>query len=84
MTVSSTVNTSVASATTAETVTPSDSVIFAPPGRGLFVGTGGTVAVRMAGGGNASFKVGSGSLLPICVDQVLFTGTDAADMVLLR
>lgn len=85
MSVSSTVNTSLASATTAEAITPSDTTVLTPPGRGLYVGTTGDVAVRMAGGGTATFVgVPNGAVLPICVDQVLSTGTSASDIVLLR
>ncbi len=71
-------------ATLAEAVTASDSTMLTAT-RALFVGTGGDVAVTMAGGGDVTFtNVPNGTLLPISVTKVLATGTDGADIVALR
>ena len=65
-------------------VTPNDSVDLARvPTDGLYVGSAGdaavTVEVVMAGGGTVLFEhVNAGTILPIRVDRVLATGTDAA------
>ena len=64
------------SAHSAAAVTPSDSTTFLPT-RGLYVGTGGDVAVQMADQ-TASVvfpDVLGGSILPIQVVKVLSTGT---------
>lgn len=63
-------------------VTKSDSTVFTQPTRGLYVGGGGDVAVRMVSGAAVTFVgVPTGSVLPIRVDKVLSTGTDATDIV---
>ena len=50
--------------------------------RALYIGTGGNVAVTMAGGGNVTFpNVPSGAILPIVVSKVLASGTGASDIV---
>lgn len=75
------------SATTAAAVTKSDTTVFTPPARALYVGGAGDVTVRMAANTavNVTFTaVPAGSLLPICIDQVLSTGTDATSMTILR
>lgn len=83
--ISSNVNTSLSSATTAEEVTKSDTTVYPVPSRGIYVGGAGDVAVRMAGGGNAIFVgVPAGATLPICADMVLSTDTTATSMLLLR
>lgn len=76
----------ISSAAGSVTVTPSDSTVFDPPGRGLYVGVTGNVAVRMAGDESTPTFVGvqGGTVLSICVDKVLATNTTATDMVLLR
>jgi hypothetical protein len=53
--------------------------------RGLYVGTGGDVAVKMRNDSTAvTFKnVADGSLLPLRVKLVLSTGTTASDIVAL-
>jgi hypothetical protein len=68
------------------TVSSSDSTVYDPPGRALYVGTGGSLAVRMAGDGSTPTltNVPNGTLLPIAVDKVLSTGTSASDIVLFR
>lgn len=71
------------SAFDAATVTPSDSTALRPT-RGLYVGTGGDVAVEMSLGTTITFPdVLGGSILPIQVVKVLSTGTTATGMVAL-
>jgi hypothetical protein len=67
-------------------VTPSDTTTFDPPGRGLYVGVTGNVAVRMAGDLSVLTFIGvqGGTVLSICVDRVMSTNTTATDMILLR
>jgi len=57
--------------------------VFTNETRGVYVGVGGDLAVRMAGGGNTVVFAGvlAGSLLPIVVDQILATGTTATNIV---
>lgn len=76
-------NVLVPNAQNAEAVTKSDSTTFSPPTIGLFVGGAGAVAVRMFGSQtNVTFSaVPAGTLLPIQVDRVLSTGTDATAIV---
>lgn len=64
-------------------VTPSDATVI-PVTRGLYVGTGGTLAVTMAGSQTvATFtNVANGTLLPIQVTQVRATGTVSATDIL--
>lgn len=67
-------------------VTASDTTVHDPPGRALYVGGTGNVAVRMAGDQSSQTFVGvaAGSVLSICVDKVLSTGTTATSIILLR
>lgn len=52
--------------------------------RALFVGQGGIVAVRMAGGQDVSFEnVQGGTILPIRARRVMATGTTASAMIAL-
>lgn len=76
-------NVLVPNATSALAVTPSDSTTFTPPAIGLWVGTGGNVAVRMFGSQTSVtfLNVPNGNTLPIQVDKVLSTGTSASDIV---
>lgn len=63
-------------------VTESDTDVFDPPTRALWIGTGGDVTVRMAGGRNAiTFSnVADGTLLPVvCIG--VNTATTASDIV---
>ena len=64
-------------------VTKSDEDVFSPGC--LFVGTGGDVTVKLADSATpVLFKaLASGSFLPIVITQVLSTGTDAEDFVIL-
>jgi hypothetical protein len=68
------------------TVTASDSTVYDPPGRAVYVGTTGNLAVRMAGDQSTPTLVGvqGGSMLSIAVDKVLSTGTTAGDILLFR
>lgn len=64
-------------------VTPADSDLTIFP-RALWIGTGGTITVRMKGEEgtvNVPYVVASGTLLPIQVKQVRSTGTTASDIV---
>jgi hypothetical protein len=67
-------------------VTASDTTVYDPPGRALYVGTTGDVAVRMAGDQTVVTLVGvqGGTTLPICVDKVMSTNTTGSNIVLLR
>jgi hypothetical protein len=65
-------------------VTPSDGDALPVPSRALYVGSGGTMAIRMLSGDNLTFvDVPSGSFLPIRVSQVHSTGTTAGAIVAL-
>ena len=76
----------ISAATGSVTVTNSDDTIYDPPGRALYVGTGGSLAVRMAGDGSLPVltNVANGTMLALAVDKVLATGTTASDIVLFR
>lgn len=80
------VSLSTAAAAGAAAVTPSDSTVYDPPGRALWVGALGNVAVRMAGDQSVITFVGvaAGTLLPIAVDKVMSTNTTASSINLLR
>lgn len=75
----------VSPASHAAAVTVSDSTVYDPPGRSLYVGVTGNVAVRMAGSGaTVTFvNVQGGSILPIAVDQVRSTNTTASSINIL-
>tara|TARA_Y100000310_G_C20459156_1_gene704480 strand:+ start:17 stop:259 length:243 start_codon:yes stop_codon:yes gene_type:complete len=62
-------------------VTPSDSTVLTPT-RGLYVGSGGNVTVRMVGDqATVTYTaVQTGQLLPISVDQVHSTNTTASSI----
>ena len=69
----------------AAAVTPSDATALEPPARGLYVGQGGNLRVRMIAGQTVTFvAVQGGSILPLRVDQVLATGTTAQSIIALR
>ncbi len=72
-------------ATRAAAVTPHDTNELDCVTRGIFVGTGGDLAVVMADDSAAvTFtNVPNGTILPIRVKQVLDTGTDADDILAL-
>ena len=64
--------------------TKSDDVTFGINTRGVWVGTGGDVAVRMANDAIVIFSnVQDGTLLPIAVKQIRSTDTTASDFVIL-
>lgn len=64
-------------------ITASDTEVLTPGY--LYVGTGGTLKVKMQGGMDATFtNVADGSFLPIIVTMVYSTGTvDCANILLL-
>ena len=66
----------------AEAITPSDTDVLQDTTRALYVGTEGDVKVRMASGVDCTFTAVSG-ILPIQVDMVYDTGTDADGIVAL-
>lgn len=76
----------ISSAAGSVTVTASNDTVYDPPGRALYVGTTGNLAVRMAGDLSLPIFVAvqGGSMLSIAVDRILSTGTTASDIVLLR
>jgi outer membrane receptor protein involved in Fe transport len=69
----------------AVTVVPNDSQPLAEIPKALFVGTGGTIALRGVGGGaDQLFKnVPNGSVLPFRAEFVRATGTTATDILAL-
>lgn len=74
-----------APATRAAAVAPNDSNELPDIPKALFVGTGGTIVMRGAGGGpDATFKnVPNGAVLPFRPQYVRSTGTTAADILAL-
>ncbi len=67
-----------------EAVTKSDSTVYDPPFRALFIGTGGDVAIKSKKGTSVTYKnLPDGSTLMVSGIQVLSTGTDASDIVAL-
>jgi hypothetical protein len=72
-------------ATRALAVVPHDANALADIPKALFVGTGGNLVARGAGGGaDAVFKnVPNGSILPLRAEYVRASGTTAADIVAL-
>lgn len=64
-------------------VTPSDSTVFSPPFRALYIGgTGsGNIKVRSIAGHDCAYKVVAGTKLEIAGDKVYATGTDATSIV---
>jgi hypothetical protein len=68
----------------AAAVTPSDSTVL-PATRGLYIGTTGNVAVKMAEDENTlTFSNVPVGILPIQVIQVLSTGTTASNIIALN
>ncbi len=63
-------------------ITKSDSTVF-PITRAIYVGTTGDIAVHMADGQTITFKTVPVGPFPIQVDQVLSTGTTAAELIAL-
>ena len=72
-------------ATRGVAVVPHDANALADVPKALFVGTGGNLVARGAGGGaDVTFKsVAAGSLLPFRASHVRATGTTASDIVAL-
>jgi hypothetical protein len=63
-------------------IVPDDAADLPHVTRALYVGTGGDVALRMAGGAEVILRgVAGGSLIPLRVDRVRATGTTAAGLV---
>lgn len=63
-------------------VTPSDSLDLAETTRALYVGSGGTLVLRLLSGQTVTLAgVSAGSVLPLRADRVLATGTTAANIV---
>lgn len=58
-------------------VTASDATII-PVTRGLYIGTGGTIKVRMASGNSVTFTNVSAGIFPVQVDMVYSTSTTAS------
>lgn len=73
---------SIVSAHGAVVVTPSDSTVINTT-RGLYVGTSGDIAVRMADGMSLTFPSVPVGVFPIQVDQVKLTGTTASNIIAL-
>lgn len=70
------------SARHAASVTASDATVI-PMTRALYIGTGGTLVVRMASGSQVTFSSVPNGVFPIQVDMVLSTGTTASSIVAL-
>lgn len=65
-------------------IVPDDGADLPVLPRALYVGQGGTVAVRMAGGQDVSFEgVPGGTVLPVRARRVRASGTTAAAIVAL-
>lgn len=63
-------------------ITPSDSDELETETRAIYVGNGGAIKVKMAGGETVTFSgVPTGTVLPISVDQVFTTDTSASGLV---
>lgn len=69
----------------ADPITPDDANDLAVATRALYVGTAGSLQVRMVSGQTISFaNVQAGVVYPLRIAQVMATGTTAADLVGLR
>jgi hypothetical protein len=66
------------------TVTPSDTTVFDPPTRGLWVGVTGNIAVRFADGTSVTLSNVPVGLYPFALDMVKSTSTTATTMIGLR
>jgi hypothetical protein len=68
----------------ASAVVPNDLNDLAVTPRALFVGQGGAVTLRMAGGQDVTFQnVQGGTILPVRARRVMATGTTASAMIAL-
>ena len=70
----------------AEVITPSDTTVYSPIYRAVYVGTGGNVTVLPSESLTpVTFSnVVDGSILPVSVSKVLSTGTTASNIIGLR
>lgn len=69
-------------ATHAFAITPDDTNDISEPPRGLYTGTGGTIALIALSGASVTFsEVPAGIVLPLRVIRVLATGTTATALV---
>ena len=64
-------------------VVPSDTTIFSPPFRMLFIGGAGTITVVSMAGNSATYSVIAGYLLQVSGAKVMATGTAATGIVAL-
>jgi hypothetical protein len=72
-------------ASAAEAITPSDDTALSHTTRGVFVGQGGDVTLRLISGDVVTLSnLQSGIIYPLRVDQVMATGTTATALVGLR
>jgi len=63
-------------------VTPNDTLDLAEVTRAIYVGSGGTLALRLLSGQTVTLAgVAAGSILPLRADRVLATGTTAGSIV---
>jgi hypothetical protein len=63
-------------------ITPNDTATFTNNTRGIYIGVGGDVSVKMVGGENILFKaVPQGVVLPVRAQQVFNFGTAASNLV---
>ena len=65
-------------------ITPDDDATFAPPFRSLWVGSAGSVKITDAKGNDTTFVLDGAGPLPVEVQRVFATGTDATGIVGLR
>jgi hypothetical protein len=67
-------------------ITPSDSTVFSPHLRAVYVGVGGNIAIRVPGSNTAVTLIGvpQGTILPIKVERLMATSTTASSLVGLR
>ena len=69
----------------AAAITPSDSTPLPLATRGIYVGSGGSLRVRMISGEEVTFaNVQPGAFYPLRLSQVMATGTSAGGLVALR
>lgn len=68
----------------AQTITKSDSTVFTPAYRALYVTTAGDVKVDTAAGTAITFTLPANFLLPLAVTKVYSTGTTATGIIGLR
>jgi hypothetical protein len=65
-------------------VTPSDSTLLSETTRGIYVGSGGSIAALMLSGTSVTFAdVPAGTTLPVRLTKIMATGTTAGDIVAL-